>query len=578
MMRNGRFILFFLFGSVCIGGALALLSWRSRLVATENTRDTLCTFPPESVDALEVQVHGTNVARLERDDAGWRLVAPYAAPADAAAVARLVDVATVLPLGDMRTEEELAELREDFTDFGLAGAGEVQLRLHAGAAEAQVVFGARTASGKEVYARTVGLRNVFTLPVEALDAVPPDADGFRQRMLVSCPREEIAGIDLRAPGSPFVKLVRGRTAWTLVAPAEAPADAAAVTALADGLAGARVAGFVLPSAANPAPGAEGDAIKPSALTPYGLAVDAGHAVTVRASSGASEQVVFGARAGTNLVYALIHNGTAVVTLDAAVADLCRTGGAAFRDTRVFPLDDGARLKSISLTEGTLVYVLAQDAKGVWRLEAPVAAPADPAAAAAMADRVLRLRRNDVPDEAPAEGAVRVSVATSGGALPGVTVPRSVFADCGGFADLRSKVLLELDPAAVRRITVRSREGASVGAVHDPERATWVLDAVGGAAHAAVSVDRVKKLLVALTRVEAARVETVAATPDDYRRCGLAEPAFTLAVDFSSDMPRKNVQLGGPAPGGGCYATAGGADAVFVLSRATAAELMVSITE
>ena len=44
------------------------------------------------------------------------------------------------------------------------------------------------------------------------------------------------------------------------------------------------------------------------------------------------------------------------------------------------------------------------------------------------------------------------------------------------------------------------------------------------------------------------------------------------------MPRKNVQLGGPAPGGGCYATAGGADAVFVLSRATAAELMVSITE
>ena len=37
-------------------------------------------------------------------------------------------------------------------------------------------------------------------------------------------------------------------------------------------------------------------------------------------------------------------------------------------------------------------------------------------------------------------------------------------------------------------------------------------------------------------------------------------------------------LGARAPDGGRYATVGGADAVFVLDRATAAALMVSITE
>ena len=112
---------------------------------------------------------------------------------------------------------------------------------------------------------------------------------------------------------------------------------------------------------------------------------------------------------------------------------------------------------------------------------------------------------------------------------------------------------------------------------DAERGVWNLDA--GSAPASVRVAGIRRLLTALTRVEAAAVETVAASPDDLRRCGLGAPALVIAIDCEgADAVRRNLMLGAPADGGGRYATVGGADAIFVLDRGTVANLMVSITE
>ena len=575
-MNNLRATVFLCVGIAVIACGLYVLSFRTRAVATATTRNSLCTFALDDVKSFDVVRGGTNLVALTRgDDGAWRIIAPYAAPADEAVVRRLVDAVTLLPLGDMRTEEELAALHEDLADFGLAGDVRATVTLRSNSSAVSISFGAPTASGKEVYARTSGLRNVFTVANAAFDAVPLDADGFRRRALVASDAKDVTGSALRVPESPFVKLVRGVGGWRLAAPVEAPADAAAVEKLVAGLAEAKVAEFVLPSASNPPPGGE-SAIKPSALAPYGLSSDAGFAVTVRAASGAAEQIVFGAHRGTNLVYALVQNGTAVVAVDAALAELCRAGGASFRDSRVFPLGAGERLASVSLTAGSLVYVLAQGTNGVWRLEAPVVAQADPAAAAAMVDRVLRMRRSDVPDSPPEKDGVRVSVATSAGVQPGVVVPAAFFEGCGAFADLRSKTLLALDPASVRRISVTPKGAAGITVAPSADRSKWNIE---GGPPATVSVDAVKKLLTALTRVDAAAVETVAATPDDLRRCGLDVPELTIAIDFEqADSTRRNLLLGGVAAGGGRYATVGGADAVFILSRAVVQELTVKIAE
>ena len=114
-------------------------------------------------------------------------------------------------------------------------------------------------------------------------------------------------------------------------------------------------------------------------------------------------------------------------------------------------------------------------------------------------------------------------------------------------------------------------------MYDTARAVWNLETPVEGRRSSPSA--IKAVLTALVRVEAERVETVAATPEDFKRCGLDAPACIVTVDIeSAEAARRNILLGGPAPGGGRYATVGGADAVFVISKQTAAALMTDLTE
>ena len=348
-------------------------------------------------------------------------------------------------------------------------------------------------------------------------------------------------------------------------------------ALVDCLAAAQIAAFEIPSRSHPSVPSGG--IRADDLVSYGL--DAGLSVTVRGAADHTEQIVFGRSAGTNLVWALVRNGTAVVSVDAALAERCRADGASLRDTRVFPFAEGETVTSVSFTAGPAVYVLAQDSNSVWRIEAPVVAPADQPKVAAFMERLLRLRQTDVSDEGRAgDERVLVSVSTTVTNRPGLAVSVELLGGKAAFADLRSKTLLAIDPATVRRLSVRAESGVETAVRLNVERGAWDLVRAEGASDARrVNDEAVKALLSALARVEATGVETLAATADDLRRCGLDKPAFVLAVDVDAvDAVRQNVLVGGSAPGGGRYATVGGADAVFVISRRTATDFTTPLAE
>lgn len=583
-MTNRRSYLFFLAGILILSALVCLLECRRCAEAADEVRTTLGSLPVGEVAALELRKGDTLVAALVRTNADeWVVQRPFRARAADAPVARLLDVALLQPVADWRTAHELDALRMDWAHFGLAPAwSTLTLTTSRGRSE-RIFFGRRSASGREVYAAVEGQTGVFMLSADALSAIPATVDGFRSRAVLPFAREDVAGLDFRVPNVAFVKLVRQETGWRLTSPADAPAETAHVDALVDFLTAARVVDFVLPSAARlPTPGSA-NAISRDTLAMYGLADESGLAVTVRVADGGRDQIVFGGPAGTNRVYALVRGGEAVVTVDAALADRCRVGEATFRDTRVFPNVDMARLKNISLTLGPMVYVLAQGSNGVWRLESPVAAPADPAVAAAVVETALHLKQNDVLDAASADSddSVRVTVSTEGTPPTGVTVPRRVFGLGGAFADLRSKTMFELDPTSVRRLTLTSVAGTTnreTIVVRDAEKGTWRLARRTGATETRMlDVDAVGRLLAAIVRVEAVGVETVSSTPDDTARCGLLNPAFTLTVDVeSADAVRRNILLGGAAPGGGRYATVGGLDAIFILSRKTVADLTAPI--
>ena len=580
-MSNRRFIIFFLVGIAACAAGLWGLAVRARVVASDATRRVLCPVDPSSADAVTVSTQGGMPLALERKSGAWRIVAPFPSAADPAPVAQLLDMLTLTPIDDMRTEDELRQLNETLADFGL-NPPRVTVSLAAAGVTNVVHFGAATASGKELYARVEDMRNVFTLSADVFAAVPTDVDAFRPRALLACPRDEIAGLEFRVPDAAFVKLVREGTAWRMTAPLAAAADADAVSALADRLAAARVADFTLPSATQPPPhGTTPDGMLPAAaLVPYGLSTDTALSVTVRAMDGSVETVLFGGAAGTNRVWALVQNGTTVVSVDAAVAELCRAHEAAFRDTRVFSFKKGEELKSISLTADSLVYVLGRDTNGLWRIDAPVVAPADQALAAALSEKILTLKQNDLApqDTKKKPGSeIRVTVETTAASYPAIDVPVACFGDGLSFADLRSKTLLALDPGTVRRLSVKREAAEAPAVVYDTARAVWNLEKPVEGRRS--NQEAIKALLTALARVEAVSGAAVAATPADFRRCGLDAPACVVTVDVeTTDVTRRNVLLGGAASGGGRYATVGGVDAVFVVSKQTAAALMADLTE
>ena len=581
-MSNRRFILFFLVGIAACAAGLWGLAVRARVVASDATRRVLCPVDPSSADAVTVSTSGGMRLTLERKAEGWRIVLPFPSAADPAPVAQLLDMLTLTPIDDMRSEDELRQLNETLADFGL-NPPRATVSLAAAGITNIVHFGATTASGKELYARVEDMQNVFTLSADIFAVVPTDIDAFRPRALLTCPRDEITGLEFRVPDAAFVKLVREGTAWRMTAPLAAAADADAVSTLVDRLAAARVADFTLPSATQPPPhGTTPDGTLPAAaLVPYGLSTDAALSVTVRAMDGSAETVLFGGAAGTNRVWALVQNGTTVVSTDAAVAELCRAHEAAFRDTRIFSFKKGEELKSISLTADSLVYVLGRDTNGLWRIDAPVVAPADQALTAALSEKILTLKQNDlVPQDAKKKpgSEIHVAVETTAANYPVIAVPATCFGDGLSFADLRSKTLLTLDPGTVRRLSVKRGGDEAPAVVYDTARAVWNLEKPVEGRRS--NQEAIKALQTALARVEAVSVETVAATPADFQRCGLDAPACVVTVDVETTdvTTRRNILLGGVTSGGGRYATVGGVDAVFIVSKQTAAALMSDLTE
>lgn len=576
-MSNRRPILFFLVGIVLLGGLLLWLELRARRTSSDARAGVLCELAPARVDACFVRNAGQQDVELARGaDGAWRIVRPFAVKADAAAVARLIDALTLVPVADMRSEGEILEMNETLADFGI-GTNSLTVTLGAGGRLTSVTFGNLSPSGTEVYAHVEGSRSICALPREVFDRMPCAVDDFRERGVLACPRDEISGLDIRVPDKPTVRLARADGGWSILSPAATPADSVAVGALVDCLAAAQIVAFEIPSCARPSVPTGG--IRAEDLVPYGL--DAGLSVTVRGTANDTEQVVFGRSAGTNLVWALVRNGTAVVSVDAALAARCQADSASLRDTRVFPFAEGETVTSVSFTAGPAVYVLSQDSNSVWRIESPVVAPADQPKVAEFMERLLRLRQNDVSDEGRAgDERVLVSVSTTVTNRPGLAVSVELLGGRSAFADLRSKTLLAIDPATVRRLTARPESGVETAVRLNVERGAWDLVRGEGASDARrVNDEAVKALLSALARVEATGVETLAATADDLRRCGLDKPAFVLAVDVdAADAVRQNILIGGSAPGGGRYATVGGADAVFVISRRTAADFTAPLAE
>lgn len=549
-MNNARAIAWLVFAVALAAAGHVLLDMRGGAPALMRR----AALAPHADEARSVTVRraGGPAVVLESSSGTWRMERPFRSAADQGAVMRLLDALAFSPVQDSMDDAELAKLGRRRRDFGLDAPRVVVEASWQGGAST-VSFGVSTPSGDGVYAAVDGAAAVFVAGTNAFAAADLSADGFRSHELFSMPIEEVAAFDIKTRTGPFMRLVRDGDSWRMSEPQSTTVSAQRVKAFLEALLGARAGTFAWPDGSSD--GAGEDTVSVARLAGYGLDPESATTVTLKGTDGADRLLSLGKAADKGFVYALVHNGGAVATVEESLADLVSSAPGRLADTRLFPCDE-AEVSSVSISDGEDKCLVAKGADGQWILDAPMSAAADQAAAAALVSRLMALRSADLDPSG-----VLVSVNTN---MPAACVSREAVFAGGRVEDLRSREILRIDPSHVRRIVSMPSGGSPTSLVYDADRRAWSVESSPDAG-ASVDADAVQALLAALNPLSAERVVKLRVGASELGRYGLEIPSHTIAVDrFQEGSVRRNLRIG-DASGGGRYATPGSSDAVFVLA-------------
>lgn len=511
--------------------------------------------------AFDISIPGRQFVRLEKTDR-WRIVSPFRAVADQTAVARLADAVAFGPLVDSVDEADAVKLGRSVADFGL-DRPRLSLRITTPVDETMVSFGADVPSGEGVYATVGGHAVIYIVPTNILAAANLSVDAWRRRTVFRVKPDEVTSIDIRR-GESSLRLARSGDIWEVVEPKRAMASAAAVKRIIDTLLSCEARKFVWPV------GASNETVTASValLAGYGLDPETRETVVFHGIDGRDHSISFGSAADTDSVYALVHGGNAVATVTADAKASVSLDAGTLIDGRIFPVEKSA-VRRISMTDGDTAYLLARGDQAMWRLDSPVSAAADESAVAALIDKLMVMRNVDLD-----ENGVKVSLFSN--SVP-VSVSKSALLGSGGFEQFRSKLILDIDSATVKRLVVsRAGESSPMSVVFDPDRKGWNVDPNGRPG--VIDQDRLNAVLAALSPLKARSVARLKVVQSELAQFGLENPSCTIAVDrLLEDSVRRNIMIGNEInDDGDAYATVGSSDAVFVLDGATVGTLTTGV--
>lgn len=553
-MSNRRQLLLLVAGIVVLAVLNVWLS-RSASVGSDVTqRGSLLDFPDDAVSMLVIRRAGDPMPTVMMRSGEWRLLEPFAASVDEQTVLRLVDALAYSPIVDRLSDQELVRLGRNREDFGLR-IPRLSVRVRAGERESGLQFGSFTPSGAGVYVALDEDGAVYVAPSNLLAAVDVPASRFRRRALLPAGIETVSALDLKRGGEALLRFVREDEGWKMVQPRESPASATRVRKLLDLLRSAEAVDFVWPV------GLSNEVSTASAALLSGYGLDPENAVTIscKGLNGVDLQLSLGAEAKDGLVYALVHNGTAIVTVDQALKEAASVGQALFADARLFPYEP-EQVSGIALTlPESASCLLAKNEKGEWRMDAPVSAPAEKAAVEELLARILELQSADVT-------AAGITVALSP-AERSVIVPPWTLGMGFRVENLCAKTILAVEWPQVKRLTqTASPDGKLTAIAFDADRRVWNVESSSLAGTVSrTGIDAVREVLTPLT---ALRIVALKVSADALRDYGLETPALTIAVDFvREDSVRRNLMIGDRTQDG-YFATIGAADVVFVLPEKT----------
>ena len=515
-----------------------------------------------SAESIEIDRADVETVVLRREGNSWVLSQPYSAGADMDRISQLLDALAFGRVISSYTDADLAKFGKTRSDYGLDNS-KLKVRVVSEDGDLSVAFGRKTPTGDGVFVSLQKDSKIYVVDSAVFDAANLPAVGFREHSIVPRDIGSVDAFDLKRGQLSTMRFAKAGEQWKVFSlrdsDGEKAASAMKIEEFVSSLAKAEVKSFVWPvGGTNEAP-----SLASSVLAGYGLDSESGVALTIRDKVYPDTHIVFGREASDGFVYALVHNASAIVTVDGALKDMAAKWD--FTDLRLYPFD-AAKVTRFAISDGEEEYVVARAAQDAWRIDAPVSAAADREAVEKILGRILTLTADD-----RYSGGISVSIATN--SAPERIKREAILADFS-FADLRSREIFRAEPSDVRRIVVAEKDSEAVSVVFDRDLRTWKVESL--AKSALVRKDAVESILSLLNPLIAKRIVCLKASDGDLHRYGLSEPWLKLAVDFSAaDTLRRNILVGEKVHDG-YYAMTGAFDAVFVISEEAVARLSAKL--
>lgn len=515
-----------------------------------------------SADSIAIDRHGDTDVVLARTEDEWRLQKPYPAGANMENISRLLDSLAFGKIHSSYSDGDLAKFGKTRSDYGL-GNSRLKVSVNTGRDVKVVSFGKKTPSGDGVFVAVAGDPMIYVADVRMLDAADIPAESFRMQSVFVRDVANVKTFDIKMGQSAATRFIRESDRWKALSLSESGAGKTAssvkVAEFISLLSKSVAKSFVWPVGASN----ETAVASSSLLAGYGLDAESAVTVTLRDKVFPDEQIVLGRAASDGLVYALVQNGSAIVTVDGALKDMADSRD--FIDSRLYPYEAG-KVSRIAISDGTAECMLARSEEGAWRLDTPISAVADNAAAEKLLHRILSLTADDRD-----EGGVAVSLSTN---APVEKVSHNALFEGVTLAELRSREIVKIDPSDVKRIVAMPKGLESSAVVFDRDLRTWKTDASSRNSFAAK--ESIEGVLAALNPLKALRVVSLSASESDLHRYGLDNPWFQVAIDFfSTGSIRRNILIGEKTQDG-YYAMMGAFDAVFVISEESLMRLTAPI--
>lgn len=342
-----------LLAAVCAMGVYIAVTEIRRAGTARRARGHAALFPDDRVEWIEFTRDDQRIV-CRRQNGVWMIEEPYKAPADEAAMARILTELRRYQFGRVITREERIRREAGLGDYGLVRP-RITVSMGDGERRRVVHFGRISPVGTMVYLKEDRSDDVIAVETNILTALPATVHELRNRKLVTGRPQAVRRLELQS-GSGFISLAQSVDGiWYMRQPVEDRADAARVQSVIEQLDQVHIADFI------------SDAVSDAA--PYGLE-ETGMTVTIGYKDGREDTYRLGRPVGPDRpeIYVLSERDGAVYAVKNSIRDALSITCDQLRYRDIVPLS-AARIARIEIREKENNIVLRREDEG-WYVITP----------------------------------------------------------------------------------------------------------------------------------------------------------------------------------------------------------------